>query len=345
MSTALTMHRNEDTGVTLWRKPDTVIAEAKEAATALIAVISQKKDKVIFNGEQYIEREDWGLVARFWNCTPKIIETRYVNYGGVVGFEAIAVCIDGNQNEIGRAESMCLSDEDNWGDVPIYKWEDELDSNGKKIWVPPANGKKGYYKARKVEIGRKPKPLFQLRSMAETRAEAKVLKSIFGFVVVLAGFKPTPAEEMTGYGQPTEPDPQGPGPQSAEAKISPEQVNQLSAVLKESGYIGADGRAEVRAWFKAQYGFETSPEIKVSQFPAVMEWAKKPRPKTESKDAAKAESATEAKTSPGLYDSYFDVLDWKPDERADYMARMSKFSDGQIKADLNRLIDEMNAKQ
>ncbi|MDZ4205780.1 MAG: hypothetical protein U1C12_00980 [Patescibacteria group bacterium] len=57
---------------------------------------------------------------------------------------------------IGGAEASCLKDETNW----------------------------------------KSKPDFQLKSMAQTRAMAKALRSIFGYVAVLAGVEATPAEEM-----------------------------------------------------------------------------------------------------------------------------------------------------
>jgi hypothetical protein len=43
----------------------------------------------------------------------------------------------------------------------------------------------------------KTKPDFQLRSMAQTRAMAKALRSRFGFIAVLAGAEPTAAEEIT----------------------------------------------------------------------------------------------------------------------------------------------------
>lgn len=198
MSTAIQHYDGMDTQITQYRDPEQVLAEAQKAATALTNVISMKKDPVKFNGEIYLEREDWGTVARFYNCTAKTVETRYVNYGDVQGFEAVAVVVDiRNGVELGRAESMCLNDEDNWGQVPQYEWRDILDENGKKIWIEK-NGKK-FPKAEKVQIGTKAKPLFQLRSMAQTRAEAKALRGVFSWVVVLAGYKPTPAEEMTGH--------------------------------------------------------------------------------------------------------------------------------------------------
>lgn len=46
------------------------------------------------------------------------------------------------------------------------------------------------------EINWKNKPDFQLRSMAQTRAMSKALRSRFGFIAVLAGAEPTAAEEI-----------------------------------------------------------------------------------------------------------------------------------------------------
>lgn len=63
-----------------------------------------------------------------------------------------------NGQQIGGAEASCLKDELNW----------------------------------------KTKPEFQLKSMAQTRAMAKALRSIFGYIAVLAGVEATPAEEMNG---------------------------------------------------------------------------------------------------------------------------------------------------
>ena len=200
MSTAIQQY--EGSYLTQWREPEEVLAEATKAAVALKRVVSMKKNPVMFNQEQYLEREDWGTVAKFYGCTAKSVSTNYVEFGNVRGFEAVAVVVDRNMNEIGRAESMCLSDEINWGEVPVYEWKDELDEHGKKIWDAKARGGKGGYRGKRVQTGTSPKPLFQLRSMAQTRAEAKALKGVFSWVVVLAGYQPTPAEEMIGNEQP-----------------------------------------------------------------------------------------------------------------------------------------------
>lgn len=181
------------------REPSAVLAEAKKAAQALMTVVSQKSKPVIMNGEQYLEFEDWQTVAKFYGLTAKVVRTTFIDLGGVKGYEATAETIRVSDGiAISSADSMCLNDEDKWSTRPKYEYQDVLDGEGKKIWIPAKGEKKGYYKADKVKVGDVPVPLFQLRSMAQTRACAKALRNVLAWVVVLAGFKPTVVEELTG---------------------------------------------------------------------------------------------------------------------------------------------------
>lgn len=138
------------------RAPEIVLDEAKKAAKALADVVSKKKKPVMMNGEQYLEFEDWQTVGRFYGISAKVVSTDYIEYGEAKGFQAKAVAIRTDGMEISGAEAMCLNDENNW----------------------------------------KGKPLFQLRSMAQTRSCAKALRNVLAWVVVLAGYKATPAEEI-----------------------------------------------------------------------------------------------------------------------------------------------------
>lgn len=174
--------------------PKMILEQAMVAAKALKEVLDKKEKPVVFNGEQYLEFEDWQTLARFYGYTVQIRNTSYVQFGSVGGFEAAADVLNvKNGQVVSSAEAMCLNDEENWGMVPEYKWQDVLDAEGKNIW----DDKKKRYRAERVLIGEKPKPLFQLRSMAQTRACAKALRNVLAWVVVLAGYRPTPAEEMS----------------------------------------------------------------------------------------------------------------------------------------------------
>ena len=246
MSSAIQQYDDSMGGLTQWRPPETVLAEAKQAADALTRVISLKKNPVKFNNETYLEFEDWQTCAKFYGVTAKVEKTAFVQYGNVSGFEATAVAIDRNGMEISRAESLCLNDEANWGMVPQYEWKDVLDEHGQKIWVEGKDGKKRP-KSERVQVGEVAKPLFQLKSMAQTRACSKVLRQVFAWIVVLAGYRPTPAEEMTGNEQFEDHDDRGKKPvtqptraseKKQESQPQGQQTTQAAAQINEKEISG-----------------------------------------------------------------------------------------------------------
>jgi len=189
------------------RDPATVLEEARTAARALKDVIAQKEKPFFIGGEQYLEFEDWQTVASFFGCTAKVLATEYVDFGSAQGFVAHAVTLNAQGREISAADSMCLNDEDKWSTRASYEWHYVKRSGGTSladpgpdelIWEPNPD-KPGKNRPKKVRLktGEVRVPFFQLRSMAQTRACCKTLRNVFSWVVVLAGYKATPAEEMT----------------------------------------------------------------------------------------------------------------------------------------------------
>ena len=167
------------------------------AAKALQDVLDKKKKPVIFNNERYIEFEDWQTLARFYGYSVQVRSTNFVDYGSAKGFEATADVLKVDTGQIvSSADAMCLNDEENWGARSKYEWKEVLDDNGRKVYDKSLWGGKGGYVKEKVLVGETPVPLFQLRSMAQTRACAKAFRNVLAWVVVLAGYRPTPAEEM-----------------------------------------------------------------------------------------------------------------------------------------------------
>lgn len=140
------------------RAPQTVLSEAHQAAKALQDVVSKKARKVMFNGEQYLEFEDLQTLGRFYGVTAG--QEGDSEFCNIGGADgAKAKAVAMRGGQIiSRATAYCMRDEPNW----------------------------------------KVKPWFQLASMAQTRANAKVLRNVLAWVVVLAGYKATPAEEMDG---------------------------------------------------------------------------------------------------------------------------------------------------
>lgn len=177
---ALTIVDTAVADVSVRRPPEVVLEEAQKAARALKDVIDKKSRKVTFNGEQYLEYEDWQTVGRFYGVTAKVERADYVEYGDVKGFSARAVALRADGMVISAAEAECLNDEEKWRSRAKYEWREKPGGGGRE----------------KVKVSEEPVPLFQLKSMAQTRACAKVLRNVLAWVVVLAGYKPTPAEEL-----------------------------------------------------------------------------------------------------------------------------------------------------
>jgi len=155
--------------------PDQQVAWGQKAAKALMAVVSTKKKPVMMGGEQYLEYEDWQVLARFYNYTVGTDWTKEINREGkIFGFESRAVVRNMSGVVVSSAEASCLRDEPKWNTRTKY----------------------GYVNGRREKIGEELVPEFQLKSMAQTRACAKALRNVLAWVVTLAGYKPTPAEEI-----------------------------------------------------------------------------------------------------------------------------------------------------
>jgi len=206
------------------RPPDVVLKEAQKAAKALAKVIEAKPKKVVFNGKTYLQFEDWQTLGRFYGVTAVSLSTKYVEYGEgdfkVCGFEARADALLVSSNQvISSAEAMCLNDEPSWSR----------------------------------------KPLFQLKSIAQTRACAKALRNVLAWVVVLAGYAPCPAEEIEGEtGATTVQTPRRKSeaiPTNGSVITTPQQ-KRMFAIATEHGW----SKDEVRALL-GHHGFEHSHEL------------------------------------------------------------------------------------
>jgi len=138
--------------------PTVQIDFAIKAAKGLTNIIQNNKIKpVIIGNKKHLLFEHWQMLARFFNMSVGTDEVKEeIIDGKVAGYKAKAVVYNAIGVIVGSAEASCFANEKNW----------------------------------------QGKPRFQLKSMAQTRACAKALRNVLGWVVVLEGYNPTPAEEM-----------------------------------------------------------------------------------------------------------------------------------------------------
>ena len=140
--------------------PERDTTKAKKAADRLIDIVKQNGWAKKFGGDkEHLFYEAWQTLGKYYNVSVATKDAEPVEIDIIQGFKAVGYVIDNKMGfEVGHAEAYCMRDEGNW----------------------------------------KSKPTFQLASMAQTRAGSKALRQMFGFVVALAGYNPTPAEEMEG---------------------------------------------------------------------------------------------------------------------------------------------------
>lgn len=144
--------------------PTDVVEFAQEAAKKLMDIVNAEGLAKVFKrgAKPHIFYEGWATVARFYNCTIAGEEAEPVGDMNAKHqfpmFKAKANILDVDGRIIGSATAYCGRDESNWRTRDNYA----------------------------------------IASMAQTRAGSKAARMVFSWVVVLAGYSATPAEEMDG---------------------------------------------------------------------------------------------------------------------------------------------------
>lgn len=147
--------------------PTGVIARAKSVAVVVADVIrDQNLSRRIGQGRrEYVDVEGWTTMGALLGVFPHVEWVRAVEYEDAKGYEARVVVKTLDGRAVSAAEAECLDDETNWSDRPHYS----------------------------------------LRSMAQTRATGKAMRIPLSWVMVLAGYEATPADEMDGAMSPQRP--------------------------------------------------------------------------------------------------------------------------------------------
>jgi len=207
-STGLVEYENKlPADLVITRPPRQVLAEAKMAADELKLVIDGTSAVVQMGASEHLKCEAWQTLGHFYGVAGKIVSTEFVEYGPIQGFNAVAVLVDVRTGrEVSRAEAMCLNDEEKWSTRPKYEKHYRCkdgstckENPGSQAinWVPnPYKPGKNMPEMVRALAGEEKVPLFQLKSMAQTRAISKVHNNYLRWVVVLAGYNPVPAEEL-----------------------------------------------------------------------------------------------------------------------------------------------------
>ena len=141
--------------------PKDVIPRATAIANQLATVIRRGKCTVNISGREHVKVEGWTTLLAMLHIQPEVEWSRPLLREGHVCYESRVVLIHWpTGRKVGSAEAMASDGE----------------PNAKRSW------------------GRDE---FSVRSMSQTRAVGKAGRLAFSWIMVLAGFDPTPSEEMT----------------------------------------------------------------------------------------------------------------------------------------------------
>lgn len=141
----------------LGETPTEVIERASAMASALADVIEKRKLYSMISGRKYVKVEGWTTLGAMLGVLPREVSCVEREVDGHLEFEAtIELVRTRDAAVIGRASALCGRDEPTW----------------------------------------KSRPRYALKSMAATRATGKAYRLAWSWIVSLAGYEPTPAEEM-----------------------------------------------------------------------------------------------------------------------------------------------------
>jgi len=158
------------TEITPWRNTmspaefDDAVDAAKAKAKTFVDIVEQQELFTMIGPSKHLNHEAWETIAAGYGLTAAVDSTTYHwkkdsdedNGNELFMVESHAVVLDRDGTIRGGAVASCGRDEPNWATKPVH----------------------------------------QIASMAGTRASAKALRLMLSWVVEIAGYEPTPSEEI-----------------------------------------------------------------------------------------------------------------------------------------------------
>lgn len=176
-----------------------------------------------------------------------------------------------------------------YGITARIEWTHPLEGGGWEARAVAVDANNVERAAAEAEAGRsddKPwdsRPAYQQRSMAQTRAVSKSLRSCLSWVVVLAGYAPTPAEEMPREADMIQNSKQQTYPKDGNDTrlITDAQRKRLFAILNQvrAAVPSADLSDEaVKAHMETTFGKTDSKELTRTEYDQVVAWVEDHKP-------------------------------------------------------------------
>lgn len=237
--------------------PELTVSMATDAANVLAGVIDRQRLYVMLQGKRYVRVEGWQTLAAILGYLPWEVSNELQPDGSYIAVVALRRIVDGK--ELTRASAECGA-------------PDELDRHGHPTWSE--------------------RPQYARRSMANTRATSKVCRAAFAYVMSLAGYATTPAEEMEHvieHAATTKAPPervsasthQSAGQQGGPRLITDKMRKRMWAIMKSAGMPEDDLRAILSV-----AGFESTKNVTFEAYEGIIEAIQQWGRDAESNDAA-----------------------------------------------------------
>lgn len=199
--------------------PQEIIEKATAVANALKPILAAQQMTTRIGNKDHVQIEGWQTLGALLKVTPVCASTRRIE-------PKVAFTVKGKKKKWGKVDGrrQVVEEFDYSYEVEGYSWEATVEArtlDGAVIGRADAM-------CSREEDKWKDDDDFALLSMAQTRASSKALASVLRFIVTLAGYSGTPAEEMAGRG--SEPQP----PASAEpiVRLSPKRTERILGGIK-----------------------------------------------------------------------------------------------------------------
>lgn len=214
--------------------PVEVAARAARTATVLNDVLKRQNMVVNIQGRDHVVVEGWQTVGVMLGVTPV---TKWSRPVGNEDGDPVPTKYEVSQRTRKRNGDVIESTYE----VEGYDWEARVEArtlDGRVIGAGEAMvSRKEHTWAKRDD--------YALRSMAITRASSKALRGVLGFVVTMAGYAPTPAEEM---------------PEEYRLPFGPEAVETTNAIRAVTYLMDGDVDATGRLMTVVQEDFGYHPQ-------------------------------------------------------------------------------------
>lgn len=220
------VHHHHDMAVELFpgATPAEVIQQATAVADALKPILQAQGMTTRIGPKDHVQIEGWQTLGALLKVTPVCVSTRRIEPKAMY-------TVKGKKRKWGKVDGrrQVVEEFDYSYEVEGYSWESTVEArtlDGRTIGSADAM-------CSREEDKWKDDDDFALRSMAQTRAGSKALASVLRFVVTLAGYSGTPAEEMqnvgNGGGEAAAPEPAKAEPV---VRLTPERTERIMGGFK-----------------------------------------------------------------------------------------------------------------